>query len=218
MVQGPLKRDLQAIAVYDLRNRWHSRAMNFPPLPRRRFLQACVATGSVLMLPAARAASPAIVRFATPLGTLLVLDADRAAVLAAFAEAAIATGDGFPPISDTGLVRRIDEELFFTEPAIRHDFLLAIDAADLLPLVYGRFSRLHRLPLAERREFLDGLADTRFDTVRAIANGLRLVTGLVYYADRATWAAMDYEGTHARLPPRASEQRLYYRNQTGRDA
>lgn len=192
--------------------------MNFPPLPRRRFLQACVATGSVLMLPAATGNTATITRHATASGTLLVLDADRAAVLAAFAEAAIATGNGFPPVADTGLVARIDEDLFFTEPAIRNDFLLAIDAADLLPLLYGRFSRLHRMSVAERRDFLDSLADTRFDTVRAIANGLRLVTGLVYYANRATWAAMDYEGTHAGLPPRDSEQHLYYREHTGRKA
>lgn len=189
--------------------------MNFPPLPRRRFLQAAALAGGALAfatpLPSLAMAPT---RYATPAGTLLVLDAERVVVLTAFAEATIATGNGFPPVTETSLVRRIDEELFFTEPAIRADVLLAIDAIDLLPLAYGRFSRLHRMPASTRRQFLDDQADTRFETVRAMINGLRMVTCLTYYADRATWAAMGYGGTHAGLRPLEGEQRAYYREQT----
>lgn len=192
--------------------------MDFPELPRRRFLKTCVAAGgvaTVLAVPAcARAPGTDAVQHATRLGPLLVLDDDQVAILEAFAEAAIATGDGFPAIRDADVVRRLDEELFFTDAAIREDFLLGLSAADYLPLAYGRFSRLHRMPLASRRAFLDGLADTRIDIVRALVNGLRMTTGLMYYAHRSTWAAMGFEGTHAGLPPRDDEQRMYYRERT----
>ena len=50
-----------------------------------------------------------------------------------------------------------------------------------------------------------------------MVNGLRMVTGLVYYAHPATWAAMQYDGTHAGLPPMDSEQRAFYRRATGRE-
>lgn len=191
--------------------------MNFPPLPRRRFLAACVATAGLVTLPSARAAS-GIARLSTPVGTLLVLDAHAVSVLEAFAEATIATGNGFPSIRDTGMARRIDEELFFAEPGIRNDVLLAIRAIDYLPILYGRFSRLQRMDAGDRRAFLESLADTRLDTVRALHGGLRLVTGLVYHAHPATWAAMGYDGTHAGLPPRETEQQAHYKSLTGKQA
>lgn len=190
--------------------------MDFPSLPRRRFLQVAVAGAGFLGLPASFAQMPA--RLPTAFGSLLALDADRADILLAFAEGSLATGNGFPPVRDTGLVVRIDEELFFTDAAIRDDFLLALDAIDLLPIAYGHFSRLRRLPLTKRRAFLDGLSSTRFDTVRAMCNGLRMVTGLVYYAHPACWQAMQYDGTHAGLPPQDSEQRVWYRQASGRRA
>ncbi|MFP5382239.1 MAG: hypothetical protein ACLGG4_08240 [Gammaproteobacteria bacterium] len=193
--------------------------MDFPNLPRRRFLTACVAAGgvaTVLAIPAcARAPGTDAVQHATRLGPLLVLDDDQVAILEAFAEAAIATGDGFPDVREADVVRRIDEELFFTDEAIREDFLLGLSVADYLPLAYGHFSRLHRMSLASRRAFLDGLTDTRIDIVRALVNGLRMTTGLMYYAHRSTWAAMGFEGTHAGLPPRDDEQRAYYRSRVG---
>lgn len=192
--------------------------MHFEPLPRRRFLQACVAAGAAASLLPAMAARAAIATHDTALGRLLVLDARRLAILEAFAEGTIATGDGFPPIRATGMARRIDEELFFVEDAIRDDLLLAIDAIDLLPIAYGRFSRLHRLEPADCRDFLASLADTRFDLVRALVNGLHMVTSLMYYADRAVWPAMGYDGTHAQLPPRDDEQRAHYRKLTGAKA
>lgn len=194
--------------------------MDFPPLPRRRFLKACVGAGAAagalgIGLPACADGKPGTTPFATAHGPLLVLDSARVAVLEAFAEASIATGDGFPAVRDTDLVRRLDEELYFSEPAIRDDVLLAIDAVDLFPVIYGRFARLHRLPLPRRRAFLEALADTRLDTVRAAVNGLRLLTSLFYYGQRGAWAAMGYEGTHAGLPPADTEQHAHYRTLTG---
>lgn len=195
--------------------------MDFPPLPRRRFLQAAV-TGAAFVAVAlpglpARAAPAAPDRHATASGILLVLDARRAEILSAFAEATLVSGNGFPSVADAGVVARIDEELFFTDAAIRDDFLLAIDAIDLLPIAWGQFSRLRRMTAEHRRQFLDGLADTRFETVRALVNGLRMVTGLVYYAHPATGRALGCEGPHAGLPPQDREQRAYYRQATGRD-
>lgn len=191
--------------------------MHFPPLPRRRFLQAAVAAASLagVALPAGGSAPPPV-GHRTAGGTLLVLDARRAGILLAFAEAVIAAGNGFPAVAETAMVARIDEELFFTEPAIRDDFLLALDAVDWLPVAWGHFSRLRFLPLPQRRAFIDARANTRIDAVRAAINGLRLVTGLVYYAQPSTWQAMQYGGPHAGLPPMDSEQRAYYRQATGR--
>lgn len=191
--------------------------MDFPPLPRRRFLKACVATAGLLPVAATTACSasapgdPVAGGHATPAGRCLVLDARRVAIVEAFAAATLATGDGFPTVREAGVARRIDEELHFADPAVCDEFLLAIDAADWLPLVFGHFSRLHRLPAAEARAFLDGLAATPLDTVRAILGGLRMVTGLVYYAHPATRAATGYDGPHAGLPPRDDEQRAAYR-------
>lgn len=191
--------------------------MDIPTLPlspaRRRFLAVSVACAGLLGLPPAHAAGPRNSSHEpVPVGELKVLDADARAILLAFAEGAIATGNGFPAVRDTGLDARIDQELFFAEPAIRDDFLLALRVADWLPVAYGHFSRLHRMDLPARRAFIDSLGDTRFDTVRALVSGLRLLTGLMYHAHPATWAAMGYDGTHAHLPPRETEQQAYYRS------
>ena len=188
--------------------------MDFTPLPRRHFLKAAVTIGAAWT-------APASVLFAQPVGqptaagTLLVLDARRAGIVEAFADATLLTTPPFPSLRDAGVVRRLDEELYFTDAPIRRDFLLAIDAADLLPFAYGHFSRLHRLEPTARRQFLDALADTRLDTVRAIVNGLRMVTGLLYYAHPACRAAIGHDGTHAGLPPLQSEQRAHYLALTG---
>lgn len=191
--------------------------MDFPPLPRRRFLQAAVAGAALVAFAVPARAKPAAPeRLQTASGVLLVLDARRAEILSAFAEATLVSGNGFPSVADAGVVARIDEELFFTDAAIRDEFLLAIDAIDLLPIAWGQFSRLRRMTAEHRRQFLDGLADTRFDVARALVNGLRMVTGLVYYAHPATGRALGCEGPHAGLPPQDSEQRAYYRQATDR--
>lgn len=191
--------------------------MDFPPLPRRRFLQAAVAGAALVTFDVPARAKPAAPeRLQTGSGVLLVLDARRAEILSAFAEATLVSGNGFPSVAEAGVIARVDEELFFTDAAIRDEFLLAIDAIDLLPIAWGQFSRLRRMTTEHRRQFLDSLADTRFETVRALVNGLRMVTGLVYYAHPATGRALGCEGPHAGLPPQDSEQRAYYRQATGR--
>lgn len=197
--------------------------MLFRPLPlspaRRRLLASAIAGAGLLAWRPVPAASPAgaapdVAANDTAAGRLLVLDANTLAILEAFAEGSIVTGNGLPTVRAAGIARRIDAELHFVEPAIRDDFLLALRVADWLPVAYGHFSRLHRMSPADRRAFLDSLADTRFDTVRAIANGLHLITGLMYHAHPLAWAAMGYDGPHAHLPPRESEQQAYYRSIT----
>lgn len=140
----------------------------------------------------------------------LVLSHEHEATLLALAEALL-EGPGFPPAGETGLLARIDEELSFVETGIRDDFLLALEALEALPWFYGRFSRLTALPPDARRDFLESLDHTRFDTVRAIVNGVALLVRMFYYADRRVWPALGYEGPFAGLPPIESEQHRHYR-------
>lgn len=173
---------------------------------RRLLLKGGVAVGVLSALGASVVQARA---GGAPRQGLLVLSSVQARTLLAFAEATLEVS-GFPPVSSTSLMSRIDQELFFVEEPLRDDFLLAVDAARYLPLAYGRFSMLEKLSPDERREFLEGLADTRIDTVRAIVNALSLVTRLVYFADRSVWPVLGYEGTHAGLPPFETEQNRFY--------
>lgn len=143
-------------------------------------------------------------------GRLLVFSASNALTLTAFAEAVLPRDPLFPSMTDTQLIQRCDEELYFVDEAIRADVGAALDLLEWLPVVRGYFSRFSRMPATERAALIESMLASRIETLRAVANNLKIVVHFLYYAHPATWALTGYDGPFARLEPKQSEQRLHY--------
>jgi len=148
----------------------------------------------------------------TKFGKLLVIDQSRAQVLFAFAE--VCVSNAREAISRARVIQRLDEELYFVSASIRDDFLLALDALEYLPIVYGRFSRFSKMNLADREALLTSLQQTRINAVSAVLNACRMAVMMMYYGHESTWAGINYDGTFSRAPQILSLQRQQYQQLT----
>lgn len=193
------------------------------PLPRRHLLKLFAKTGALFTVSTTtgvltgcgienRSSSDKSPVYTTRFGNLLVLDDSHADVLFAFAQACVPSRNN--EILLAGVIQRLDEELYFVSDSIRDDFLLALDVLEYLPLIYGHFSRLSKLPLARREGLLRSLQQTRIDTVSAVLNACRMAVMMMYYGNASSWAAIHYDGPFSRLPPIQSAQRLRYQQLT----
>lgn len=140
----------------------------------------------------------------------LVLSADDLVTLAAFAEAVLPAPGLGPSYVETDILRRLDEEMFFVEAAVRADLDAALSLLEWYPLVSGHVHRFSHLKATGRTALIERMLSSRFDIPRAIANSLRFMVHFLHYAHPATWAMTDFDGPFSRLAPQLSEQRLRY--------
>lgn len=183
-------------------------------LSRRTWLRGMLALGAVL------AGGSAVVGCSAPPGAalprLLCFDEPTARLVRSLAEAVIPDGPGFPDAATARLLERFDEELHFVAPDVRDDVLAALSVVGYLPLLYARLARFESLDVGARREVIRQAQRSRFEIVRAVASGLRMMLLFLYFGDQASWPAVGYDGPYGHLPQQLSEQRQQYARLTGR--
>ncbi|MBI5496234.1 MAG: hypothetical protein HY904_14520 [Deltaproteobacteria bacterium] len=132
-------------------------------------------------------------------------------VVAAAAERLLNLQQGGPTPSD--VARHVDRFLVGMPPSMHQDIHLMLGALEHGTLPLGlRFSRLTRLPAADRVNFLAGLP--QLGTLMAQAyRGVRDLCLLGYWQDPRTWARIGYGG-----PWGASTANGHARHVTGYDA
>jgi len=186
------------------------------PLPRRRFLKLfatssawAVSSGIVLQLSGCESALPPLKKTVTEqFGALMVFNESQASILYSLSEAYISNAKS--SLQLTGVIQRLDEELYFVSDGIREDFKLALDVLEHLPLAYGKFSRLSHMAIEQRRAFLSAIQDSSIDTIRAVANACRMTVFMTYYNQESTWSTIGYQGTFSRMPEKLGSQRQHY--------
>ena len=185
-------------------------SLNWHGMGRRHFMRRLAALGSTVLV--GGAAVP-LVGCGKENGTgarLLVLSAAQAVTLAACADAIVPHQAGFPSVAEAQIVTRLDEELWFSDSSIQDDLCTALALFEWLPLGYGYFGRFSTLSMDARQRLLQQMMGSGIETVRAIAGNFRLLIMLFYFGHRSSWAAIGYDGTFQKLPPRLSEQRQRY--------
>lgn len=177
---------------------------------RRRALKLSLLAGGGL-LAGLTALKLAPLRFAD-YGKLQLLSVSEADVLYAFAEAILPNGDGWPTIEQTQVIQRVDEELFFIDPASSSDFKALLMLIEILPFKAGTMSRFTRLSKPERLAFLQTSSKGDDPLSNVAMNGPRSMLNYLYYGHELTWSKVGYDGPFGNLPQRLGEQRLYYRD------
>lgn len=142
----------------------------------------------------------------------LVLTRREAALLEHIGRAILPPGAAWPSLRQAEVVKRLDEELFFTDAPTRKDFSLALRGVENLPLLYGYFDRFQHLGLEAQRSVMARAENTRSELIRAAVNGVRMAINLVYFGHPATWSAIQYDGSFEDLPQHMSQQRTFYRS------
>lgn len=137
-------------------------------------------------------------------------DQTQAAVLAAVAQAALPSGNGFPSIEQAQVLDRLDEEVYFVSADVRADIRTALDVLEYLPLVLGYASRFSELDSKRRTAVLRAGSGSRFEVLRAVCSSLRLMVQWMYFGHPATWKRIGYEGPFAGIEPQMSEQRIHF--------
>ncbi|XDD46590.1 hypothetical protein AB3N60_00425 [Leptospira sp. WS39.C2] len=119
---------------------------------------------------------------------------------------------GMPNLEEASVMRRLDEELTFVSDEIQEDFHSAVMVLEYLPFFYGRFRCFSNMERDNRISFLETVAETDSDVVRAVIGNLKLLVCLVYYGHKSTWDSISYPGPFANPPEKWSEARLHYQN------
>ncbi|EPG74090.1 hypothetical protein LEP1GSC058_3543 [Leptospira fainei serovar Hurstbridge str. BUT 6] len=140
---------------------------------------------------------------------------DELNTMAALAEAILPEGKNVPTYKQAEVLERLDEEFYFVDPFLSEDFKSLILVIEYLPIFQGKFSRFSRMPLDSRRSFLNSLADTNSDLIRAVWANLRMPIYLVYYGHPSTFHMISYEGPFGNPPEKLSESRIYYKKMIG---
>ncbi len=185
------------------------------PLPRRRFLKLFATAGAVatsasvaLKLGGCSESERQLKTHTAEFGTLLNFGETQATTLFALAQSFITHPQD--PAQIINVVKRLDEEMYFVKKDISDDFKLALDFLEYLPLAYGRFSRISRMPVKERSDFLNSIQDSSIEPVRVALNACRMATFICYYDQESTWANIGYSGPFSKVPEKLSPQRLHY--------
>lgn len=119
---------------------------------------------------------------------------------------------GMPNLEEASVMRRLDEELYFVADEIQEDFHAAVMVLEFIPLLYWKFRTFSNMEKEERIQFLESIAETDSDTIRAVVGNLKLLVFLVYYGHKSTWDSISYPGPFANPPEKWSEARLHYQN------
>lgn len=151
---------------------------------------------------AARLLDPGPTEGLLPVGPI-ALDARRFHVLAALVAAMYPESPERPSGLAVGVPQRIDRELHFIAPPTLRQVELALDILEYGGLAAGWFGRFSRLPAARRLSGIETMLNHRWITYRQVATALTQLVKGMYYADRATWATIGYDGPWlpASVPP-----------------
>jgi hypothetical protein len=149
-------------------------------------------------------AAPAVDPAAAPTG-LRALSAGDALILAAIAERMTFTGDpAMPRFADTDGLRTVDRAVLQLPTEIRAQLSWALWLIEYgPPLLIGQPARYSRLAPAWQDIYLDGWAQSRFQTRRLVFQAVKNLSMLGYYAQDATWPGIHYGGPWAPRPRRA---------------
>ncbi len=177
-------------------------------LSRRRWIKAAALSGVGLTTAVAFWTVNKRVPLAAPY--MLEFDKDEARTWYALAEAVLPTGQGFPGIEESGVLIRLDEEVYFVSEDAKSDIHAALQVLEYLPLIYGYFTRFSGLGANERAHVIALAHNSRFDIPRAVSSSLRLMVQLFYFGSKPTWHPMGYDGPFAGIEENLSEQRIHY--------
>lgn len=147
---------------------------------------------------------------ATTFGPLLVFNPKQAALIHAFAQATLPTGDAVATVQEARVVQRLDEELSFVHPSIRDDFLKIIKALEFMPKFMGHPAFFSKLTPEQRIAFLNSTLNTKSEEVRAALNALRMAVCMMYYGHPSTWKQIHYDGPFMPYPEKPGVQHDYY--------
>lgn len=177
-------------------------------LSRRRWIKVAALTGVGLTTAVAfwsvSKRAPLVVPY------MLEFDRAEARTWSALAEAVLPTGQGFPDLEESGVLLRLDEEVYFVSEDAKSDIHAALQVLEYLPLIYGYFTRFSGLGTAERAHIIALAQGSRFDVPRAVSSSLRLMVQLFYFGSKPAWKPMGYDGPFARIEENLSEQRIHY--------
>jgi len=179
-------------------------------LSRRKWLVGALALGASAAFVWYRVQDDAANASGTAGGRLLTFSPEEASIVLAIAEAVTPSDAVFPDIARTQVLRRFDEELFFTSEDVISDIRAAIQLIAWMPLAYGYMSRFQRLDLESRRDVFRRAHNSSVSVFRAASSGLRLMLQLMYFGHDASWQALGYDGSFTHLPQQLSEQRKFY--------
>lgn len=189
-----------------------------PLIPRRRFLKIGLALGITSV-----AAPLGVYRYffnvkkhyATPFGTLLVLNKRQAEILDAACRVILPQNKlGEQVYKD--VVKRLDEELFFVEKKIQTDFKLALDSLQFMPLLFSELAFFTHLPESKQQKIFKDAMGSSTDLIRVVANNIRALLFIVFYGLEVSWPAISYDGSYSDLPALNGEQRIFYAETTAR--
>lgn len=192
--------------------------MNTPKsvFERRKFLKySLLGIGGVLGASALGTGIFLSNKYSEKYGKLLVFDGHLTDILHAFAEVAVPPAKmGFPSAEEAEVVKRMDEEFFFSNEHIQSDFKAILYLIEAMPIANGYFSRFSRLTKEQQLEFLEKMQNTENDLYRVAIANARMTVRMMYYGHPSTWKAIGYDGPHGGVPEVISEQRLYYKKLT----
>jgi len=183
-------------------------ALGPPGLARRRLLGAALACAALWGCRREQHSAPNGPAGSLNGAPLLVLTDSQAVTLASFAGAVL---QGSPlPDPVTPVLRRLDEELYFVDEAVRSDVGAALAFLDWYPVLRFKFHRFADLGPERRSSLIEEMITSRFETPRAVANSLRVAVLFFHYAHPSSWSVTGYDGPYSHFAPQMSEQRLRY--------
>jgi hypothetical protein len=135
---------------------------------------------------------------------LRVLGRRDARILSAIAERMTFTGDpAMPPFGDTAGLQTIDAALRQLPPDVPQQLSYALVLFEYgPPLFAGKLATFTMLTPAWQDLYLDGWADSRFQSRRIAFQAFKNLSMLGYYSQDATWAAIHYQGPWVPRPRR----------------
>jgi hypothetical protein len=109
-----------------------------------------------------------------------------------------------PRFADTDGLRTVDRAVLQLPTEIRAQLSWALWLIEYgPPLLIGQPARYSRLAPAWQDIYLDGWAQSRFQTRRLVFQAVKNLSMLGYYAQDATWPGIHYGGPWAPRPRRA---------------
>lgn len=174
---------------------------------RRRVLAGGVATGALLAL--GGGLSWVSLGYRLRSGEVAIgLSEKELCVVRALVDALLPAADGMPGGVDVGVHQRIDEEVWAAQTDTASDLRAAIQLIEHAPPLFGRASRMSRLPVAERAAVLERLAVSGVDVVVQASVSLKQMAHLFYYGHPKVWPHLGYDGPLVATPrPPASSRR-----------
>lgn len=136
------------------------------------------------------------------------LDARRFHVLAALTEAMYPERAAAPGGLAVGVPQRIDREIWFMAEPQRGQLELALDVLEYGGPLAGWWGRFSRLTPERRVRGIDAMLKHRLTALRQVATALTQLVKGMYYADRATWDSIGYDGPW--MPPKIPESIAAY--------